>query len=239
MNSHPEYRREKIAALLGTFLLALVFSSPMFVHPDGMRQGDDFRDEDWLHDISFYFYLKEAVFTYGQFPFRTHLVGGGYPVLGHPSDGSLSPAALPFLVFKPEIAVRLLLVVLLWVGTFGAYALARSRLGLPPPYAFLSAGAFAFSGWFPSFMLAGFFVQVFYLLTPLTLHLLQRGKSPVRDGVMAGLLLYFPLCQSGNGLAAIVHFLFVATWFFAADDVRRADGTRRGVWAVALAVFVV
>ncbi|MCB1154435.1 hypothetical protein KDL45_12350, partial [bacterium] len=238
MNPHPWYRREAVAAVLGTLLLALVFCSPMFVHPDGMRQGDGYRDEDWLHDLSFYFYLKKALTEYGQFPLYTHLVGGGYPILGHPSDGSLSPAAIPFLLFKPEVAVRLVMILLLWVGTLGSYWLARERLNLPPPFAFLSAGAFAFSGWFPSFMLTGFYVQIFYLLTPMILHVIQRRRSPARDGVIAGLLLYPVLCQSGNGLPAIGHFLTVTTWLFAAQDLRREGDVPQRVWGHALGLFL-
>ena len=177
-----------------------------------MRQGDSFRDEDWLHDISFSFYLKEGILTHQEFPLRTHLVGGGYPVLGHPSDGTMSPFSLPFLLLSPELAVRLNLLVLLWLGTLGVYGLARRELHLNDGPALAAAAAFAFSGWFPSFMLAGFYVQVFYLLTPLILHLLLRPGRMLRSSLLAGLLLCPVLFQAGTGLAAIAHFLAVGSF---------------------------
>ncbi|MBN96165.1 MAG: hypothetical protein CL928_19165 [Deltaproteobacteria bacterium] len=188
----------------------------MMRHPDGLRQGDDFRDEDWLHDIAFSFFLEEGLLRYGEFPLRTHLVGGGYPILGHPSDGSLSPASLSFVLLPTEWAVRLNLVLLLWAGTLGMFGLARRTCGLDPPFALLAAGAFAFSGWFPSFMLTGFLVQAFYLVTPAVLYLLLEPGRGLRRAVLAGLLLCLVLFQAGTGLPAIGHFLAVTTFLIGA-----------------------
>ena len=200
------------SGLLATLLITLIFSAPLATNMSGLRQGDTFRDEDWLHDISFSFYLKEGLLTHQEFPLRTHLVGGGYPLLGHPSDGTMSPFSLPFLVLSPERAVRLNLVLLLWLGTLGIYGLARRTLSMTRLPALGAAAAFAFSGWFPSFMLAGFYVQVFYLLTPLILYLLLIPGQALRNGLLAGLLLCPILFQAGTGLAAIGHFLAVASF---------------------------
>ena len=193
--------------LLGVVLL---FCAPMLAHPDGLVQGDGFRDEDWLHDISFSFFLKEGLLRHGEFPLRSHQVGGGYPILGHPSDGTLSPFSLPFLVLPPGAAVRLNLVLLLWLGTLGVWGLARRELGLTPVGSLLAASAFAVSGWFPSMMLAGFYVQCFYLLVPLALHVLLGPGGNLRRGLLVGLLLLPLLLQSGPALAAVLHFLLVA-----------------------------
>ena len=205
-------RAPSSGGLIATFLIALIFCAPLLANLSGLRQGDSFRDEDWLHDISFSFYLKESILTHGEFPIRTHLVGGGYPILGHPSDGSLSPFSLPFLVLSPELAVRLNLFLLLWLGSLGVFLLARGQLRLERRSAIFAAAAFAFSGWFPSFMLAGFYVQAFYLLTPLILHLLMAPRHPLRRSLLAGLLLCPILFQAGTGLAAVAHFLTVATF---------------------------
>ncbi len=190
--------------------LVLLFCSPMLVHPDGLVQGDSFRDEDWLHDISFSFFLKEGLTQHGEFPLRSHQVGGGYPVLGHPSDGTLSPFSLPFLVMPTGAAVRLNLVLLLWLGALGVWGLARRELGLGALPSLLATAAFIVSGWFPSMMLAGFYVQCFYLLIPLALHILLGPGDGLRRGLGAGLLLLPLLLQAGPALAATLHFLLVA-----------------------------
>jgi len=234
---HAPVRRH--LATLGTLALTLLFCAPMMRHPDGIRQGDEFRDEDWLHDISFSFFLEQGLLEYGEIPLRTHLVGGGYPILGHPSDGSLSPASLSFVVLPTELAVRLNLVLLLWVGTLGVFGLARRSCGLDPPFALLAAGAFAFSGWFPSFMLTGFFVQAFYLVTPAVLYLLLEPGRGLRKALLAGLLLCLVLFQAGTGLPAISHFLAVATFLIAACAPRAGDSMMAVFGRLALALLCI
>jgi hypothetical protein len=226
--------------VLATLLISLVFCAPLAMNLSGLRQGDAFRDEDWLHDISFSFYLKEGLLTHQEFPLRTHLVGGGYPILGHPSDGTMSPFSLPFLLLSPEIAVRVNLLVLLWLGTLGIYGLARKELHLSDGPALVAAAAFAFSGWFPSFMLAGFYVQAFYLLSPLILYLLLSPGHTLRSSLLAGLLLCPVLFQAGTGLAAVAHFLAVASFLLC--SVRDSpDGSRpvvRGLLGLASVIVL-
>lgn len=193
-------------AIVTLLLVVAVFCAPMFF-VDGIRQGDDFRDEDWLHDISFSFFLVEGLED-GELPLRSHLVGGGYPILGHPSDGTLSPFSLPFLALPPEGAVRLNLCLLLMIGSLGVFGVARQSLALSPAGALAAAAAFAVSGWFPSMMLTGFYVQAFYLLTPMALYLLLQGSA--RSAVGAGLVLLPVLLQGGPGIVAILHFLGLA-----------------------------
>ena len=192
----------RVALLLA--LAVLVFCGPMFTS-DGLRQGDDYRDEDWLHDLSFSLHLKRGLRD-GEFPLRSHLVGGGYPILGHPSDGTLSPFSLPFVILPIGTAVRFNLVFLLWLGALGMYALGRAQLGLSPSAAGAAALAFAFSGWFPSMMLAGFYVQAFYLLVPLALHVLLGRGSGLRRSLAAASVIVPPMGQklvaSGSSLVA-------------------------------------
>ncbi len=226
------------SGVLATLLITLIFCAPLAANLSGLRQGDPFRDEDWLHDISFSFYLKEGILTHQEFPLRTHLVGGGYPVLGHPSDGTMSPFSLPFLVLSPELAVRLNLILLLWFGTLGIYGLARRHLSMAQLPSLGAAAAFAFSGWFPSFMLAGFYVQVFYLLTPLVLYLLLAPGHPLRHGLLAGMLLCPILFQAGTGLAAIGHFLVVASFLLSSLGKEEAGAANMKMAPVALGSVV-
>ena len=208
--------RHALWAALLLSVAVLVFCAPMFAS-DGLRQGDDYRDEDWLHDLSFSLHLGRGLRD-GEFPLRSHLVGGGYPILGHPSDGTLSPFSLPFVILPVGAAVRFNLVFLLWLGALGMYGLGRAQLGLGPWAAGAAALAFVFSGWFPSMMLAGFYVQAFYLLVPLALHLLLGRGSGLRRSLAAGLLLLPILLQGGPAIVAVLHFVGLAAVVVAPPD---------------------
>jgi hypothetical protein len=209
-----------------------IFCAPMFV-TDGVRQGDDYRDEDWLHDISFSFHLAEGLRD-GELPLRSKLVGGGYPILGHPSDGTLSPLSLPFLVLPVGAAVKFNLLLLLWLGALGMHGLAREQLRLEPAGAIAAALAFVVSGWFPSMMLAGFYVQALYLLAPLALHLLLGTRSGLRRALGAGLVLLPLLLQAGPGLLAVLHFVGVSALVLGTGD--RSARSSAGILVAVLGV---
>jgi len=232
MTSQPTARQNRRAALAVAGLVVL-FCAPMFVHPNGLFCTDAYRATDWLHDLTMHLHLREALVDYGEFPLRTHLFGGGYPILGHPSDGSFSPTAWLFVLLPTELAIRALLMLLLWCGSFGVYLLARDRLELSPFAAGTATAAFAFAGWLPSFMLTGFLMQAYYLVAPMVLYLLAGKRASWQRSLGAGLLLLFLFFQAGNGFLVVVHFLLFALWLFAAQDQTTA---RRG--SLALAVFI-
>ena len=75
-------------------LLALVVAFAgvaMFTHPMGIAGHDEFRNNDWLNCRSFDVLTRRAILQDGEYPLRTHLLGGGFPVALHPSDGSWPP----------------------------------------------------------------------------------------------------------------------------------------------------
>jgi hypothetical protein len=204
--------------------LVLIFVAPTCLNPQGVLPDDEHRATDLRHDLSFHLNLKTGLADQGQFPLRTHLFGGGYPILGHPSDGTLSPASWTFLLLPIHWAVRVNLVLLLWLGAFGVFLLAREKLGLKTPWALASAAAFAFSGWLPSFLATGFYVHSYYLVVPMALYLLSARSGTVRNSLLAGFLLLLPFFQAGNGFLACVHFLAVSLLLLAAQESRPLRG---------------
>lgn len=223
-------RRLRIA--LG--LALLFFVAPMFSEPLGVASGDAWRDNDWLNNRSFDVLSRRAILEHGQFPLRSELVGGGFPILGHPSDGSWAPTLPLVLLFGDVIGVKLNLVLLLLAGVWGMHGLGRRWLGLSEPAALGAAAAFGLSGWLPSTLLVGFYPQALLLLTPAIAHLLLgRGR---RAWLGAGALLFVVLQQAGNGVATLGFFLAM---FGVVDAAQHRDPARARAWAATLGAAVV
>jgi len=198
----------------------------MIAAPGGFLSGDSYRDNDWLTDRFFDLAARKTLLEEGAFPLRSHLIGGGYPTLGQPFDGSWAPTLLPVLALGPVGGVKLNLLLLLALGTWGVWRLGRDWLGLSDEATAFAAAAFAVSGWLPSMMLVGFYPQALYMAAPGALALLLAPRSP-EERIGAGFLLLLLLQQGGNAFVATVGFLFVALWGHAAH-------TRAAPWRAQL-----
>ncbi len=211
------------ASLWLVVVLAFVFCLPMILTPDGFLSGDAYRDNDWLTDRFFDLAARQTLLEEGAFPLRSHLIGGGYPTIGQPFDGSWAPTLLSVLLLGPVLGVKLNLLLLLLLGSWGVWRLARDWIALEPRAALFATAVFACSGWLPSMMLVGFWPQALYMAVPACLALLLAPRHPA-ERVISGFLLFLLLQQAGNAFVATVGFLFVALWVTAAER----EGTWRG-----------
>ncbi|MCO4773892.1 MAG: hypothetical protein KDA24_27920 [Deltaproteobacteria bacterium] len=196
-------------------LTTLAFGAVMFVEPLGIASGEAFRDNDWLNCRSFDVLSRIAILEHGQFPLRSHLIGGGFPTFAHPSDGSWAPTLLPVLLFGDVIGVKVNLLVMLFLGAWGTLRLGR-WLGLSEEAARFAGLAMLVSGWAPSMLLVGFYNQAFYLLAPAILALLLEAKERVSSLLLAGFLYFLVLQQGGHAFPAIGYALGVASLLAAA-----------------------
>ncbi len=213
----------------------IAFSAPMFLHPEGIASGDAFRDNDWLNCRSFDLLATRALREDGQFPLRSHLVGGGFPTIIHPSDSSWAPTLPAVLLLGDVLGVKVNLTLLLVVGALGVYGLARRWARLARFPAAFAALLFAFSGWMPSMMLVGFYHQAFYLPIPAVLWLLLTSPGRPHRLLLAGFLLFVVLQQGGHALPASLHFLGFALWFRCAAGRAAPLGRARAAgWTVAV-----
>ena len=211
MSSSPLARRPSLVLALAT----VVFGAAMFIEPMGIASGEAFRDNDWLNCRSFDVLSRIALLEHGQFPFRSHLIGGGFPTFAHPSDGSWAPTLIPVLLFGDVIGVKINLLVLLFLGAWGTARIAR-WLGLGPEASTYAGLAMLLSGWAPSMLLVGFYNQAFYLLAPAILALLLEAKDRASNVLLAGFLYFVVLQQGGHAFPAIGYALGVATLLAAA-----------------------
>lgn len=224
----PDPRRDERRWALVVAVAVLAFCVPMVLRPDGFLSGDAYRDNDWLTDRLFDLLARTALLEHGTFPLRSPLIGGGYPTLGHPFDGSWAPTLLPILALGPVWGVKVNLLLATLLGAWGVGRLSRDLLGLSPPLAAFAALAYAWSGWLPGMMLVGFYSQFLAYLVPgvLALSLAPRRGS---DPILAGFLLFLILQQGGNGFVAALGFVGVATLVVGSPDRRSALLTLGGV----------
>jgi len=225
--------------LLALALVPAVFGVAMFLEPLGIQGLDEYRNNDWLSIVVFRSWLHRGVHELGQFPLWCPYLGGGYPTIQHPSDGSLTPFALPVLLFGHVVGVKLNLLLLVFGGGLGVYLLASDHLGIGRYGALFSALAFQASGWFPSMMAVGFYNLALYLLIPLILYFLVRAYAEWRFALPAGVLLGFFAHVAAMGTAVLVVFCGLLAVGHSLRLERRRPGVRwrpAAVLALTLAV---
>ncbi len=209
-------RKLWLPALVAVALAA--FCAPMFAVPGGIASGDLFRDNDWLNCRSFDLMTRQALLEHGQLPLRSHLVGGGFPTVAHPSDGSWAPTLPAVLLLGDVLGVKVNVLLALLLGCWGVYGLARRFLGLGRGAGLYAALLFGFAGWLPSMLLVGFYNQLFYMALPGALLLLLRARGKPHRLLLSGFLFFVVLQQGGVGFPCQAFFAGVFCWLVAADD---------------------
>ena len=214
---HKGHGKRLLAALVVTAAV-VAFGWPMFAVPGGIASGDRYRDNDWLNCRSFDLMSRQALLEHGQFPLRSHLVGGGFPTIAHPSDGSWAPTLAAVLLLGDVLGVKVNILLMLLLGCWGVFGLSRRWLRLSPMSSLFAALLFGFSGWLPSMMLVGFYHQLFYMAVPGIVLLVLTSAGRADRLLLAGLLLGMVLQQGGNAFPCTVLFLCLAGWLTAAED---------------------
>ena len=218
---------------------ALTVGVPMVLEPAGIQGAAPYRNNDWLSILLFRQWLHHSVHELGQFPLWCPFLGGGYPTVQHPSDGSLTPLAIPVLLFGDVAGVKIDLVALVFLGGLGVYLTARDHLGMAPRGALFSAVAFQASGWLPSMLLVGFYNLALYQLIPLILYFAVRAHREWRHAIPAGVLYGFFAHVGAMGSAVLGLFLALLTVALSIRwTARRPSLTWRPTGALALTVLI-
>ena len=223
----PVGRRDWFAIALLALVVAVLFA-PFFADLDKLPES---RDMAKLTDQVALFRI--TVGDYHEFPLRTHLVGGGYAIIGHPYDPTFHPLAPLTLLIGERLWVRLNVFLLYLAGTIACYGLARRVLRLSIAGSLVAALAFATCTWAPEQINDGNLGKIYSLLFPALLYAYHRGKSDPR-WIFGGAVAWFLVFTNG---AIVVMAMDLAFGLYVALDLiadRRKTG--RAIAAAALIV---
>lgn len=241
MNGDPVYtaamaQRERYVIPLLLLALAVAYAAPIFSPLKAVHSGDMLKDFDWLKIAAFERFARQSLLR-GGLALWCPYFGGGYPLIAHPEDGSLSPLILPSYLFGEAIGMKIQLVLALWLGAWGAYLLARGLLRYGPVGGLTAGIGLMFAGWLAWRVHYGWPMHFGYYLFPLAFYFTWRSIAEARWLAAAALVMTVILQQIAQGLPFF--FLFLLGWAVVADlgQIRREKPGRRTLSVIALGVL--
>jgi hypothetical protein len=202
----------RAAALLLAGAISAVAIPLSWTRPELINGRGDFTQYAARHE-----HLRGALLGSGVWPEWSHLLGGGYPILGDPEDPGFSPLALLTLAFGTVTGLKLVGVLAMLAFGLGVRALLR-RDGLPEAAAVIGGAAAGLSLWIPVRMEDGNPNEVGFAILPWILLALREGG---RRRLLFAVLLLLTLLMDGK-LAFVVVVqvlgLFVLTGLAAGPD---------------------
>ena len=178
------------------------FQAPRLLHLDRPSQ-----DTDWLQNASLCANARIAIAGFHQLPVRTHLLGGGYPSLGHPLDLSLTPALVFALLTNERVGLNLYAFMLHLLAAAGMYLYCQSTLrmrGVAPVYAAL---LLALCSAMPVRIWSGKLGALTHGWLPLALFLLGRGQRSRASLACLALVLCAAMAAGGSAWTALALYL--------------------------------
>lgn len=143
MMMNPRLRTALLLGLLPA-LTALIVALPWFADGDSANWRGDFTQYAARHE-----HFRNAVLEHGEFPERSHLLGGGYPIIGDPEDPSMSPLVLLTLCCGTITGLKLIVLLCMLASALGTTLLLRAVLRTRPAAAVLGGMLAAALPWIP------------------------------------------------------------------------------------------
>lgn len=198
------------SALFSLVTLVTLFYLPLFNNIRFSVPG-----LDWYEAYPFPSFFRLSVFNYHQFPLRAPHFAGGYPLIGHPYDLSLSPVSLLVLLFGPIAAIKLSVFLIFLLSTICVYFLARQVLRHNFAGALFSALVFGFSSWGSCQYLQSSYAKLYIYFLPITLLFFIRALKDKRYIFLACLSIGMVVISGGSILIPLMLFLFLYACFSA------------------------
>ncbi len=202
-------KKKEIIAIAAVVVLAVSFFAPMLRDIDTAVPG-----LDWYAVYAYNLYPRISIQDFRQFPLRSAHFGGGYPLVAHPYDISLSPFSWPVLLFGDIAGTKIAVLFLFLAGTLGVFLIVRRMLNFGIFASLFSALTFAFSSWGPCVYLDSNFEKLqIYLLPPLV-FLFFRSWEDRRFIFFAALVLGLLVLSSGAMFLPAALFLLLFALLF-------------------------
>jgi hypothetical protein len=176
-------------ALAASMVLVVLFTWPIFRHPGYWGIAD------WDLHFSYHEVPRLTVARYHQFPLWDPFYCGGAPLLANPESRFLSPFFPLHLLLGTVVAVKLEIVLHMFLGLIGAFLLSR-RLGLDGIGSALASGVFVFSSMFAVNLSTGdYFAMAAYI--PWAFLFCSRGLERPWDRIGGAAILALIFLEGG------------------------------------------
>lgn len=210
-------RHKNLISLTILIVLVFIFIAPIFYNIEKISHNTD-----WASHFSILYVARLSLLEFKQFPLWSPHLGGGYPLIGHIEEISMTPAGLLNLFFGEIIAMKILCVILYLIGTAGTFYLTRHILKYTLSGTFFSVLVFVLVPFFTKAMFGGDPKQLHYLLYPLMLALFIRGQDNKKFLFFCSLLLTLLIFEAD--FVSLVFLLFLALYILA--GLLKKDGGR-------------
>lgn len=187
--------------LLGSLILALVYSLPLLLHPH------DLGVRDWDLFTTIAGVPVGSISYYGQFPFWNPYMGGGNILFHHPEVLVLSPFFLLYLVFGELVGLKLQVFLCYALGFYGSYKL-FGRLGISKVSSFAMAVVYFGSVHFALHFAEGHMPFTHFCFLPWFIYYVHKAID--RKKYLIGAIVSLALMILGNGAA--IPFLYSMTF---------------------------
>ncbi|MFN0149412.1 MAG: hypothetical protein ACKVU1_01705 [bacterium] len=169
--------------MIGLIVFAAAF--PVATSGDRVNFNNDFFQYAARHEL-----VRQGVFAFHSLAQRSHLVGGGYPVIGDPEDPTFNPLVLFTLALGAVTGLKWIGIVSMIFGAVSLYALTREAFGYTRYGATASALFFGLLLWLPVRLRDGNPNEVYFYFIPACLLCLYRAHLDRRYVIgLAGLFL--------------------------------------------------
>jgi hypothetical protein len=165
-------RHSELATFLFIICLVIIFFLPIFARINNIK-----RQADWLQHYSYRASARKIIADYHQIPFRSPYFEGGYPMLGHPEDPSLSPVFLLTLILGEIVETKITMFLYYLVGSLGMYYLTRQVLKFTHAGALLATLVYTFGNWLPSRMMDGNLEEGYFFIFPMVLAFFLKSEK--------------------------------------------------------------
>jgi len=207
MNPETKQKLVPAAAIALTLMAVGWFLSPIFQHPDALINDDPFRYHDYLQQATYDHLFRTSILDHGQFALRTHLLGGGYPLIANPQDCSFSPFSLTPLLMGVPVGMKVNILLFFLIGAGGMLVLVRKGFAQSWTAAIFAALAYTFCAWWASRVEWGFYFKLYFHFVPLIFFFYMQAKKRPMNLLWAGILMTIVISQLGLGVVVIFLFL--------------------------------
>lgn len=227
-----ENKKKEIFGILIVATLTALFYFPIIKNLSKTAIDEN----DWWRNVYNAGLSRKSIVQYHQLPLRTPFLGGGYPLIGRPSDLTLSPFFIFILIFDEVRGLRVLMYFIFIMGALGMFYLTYSVLKYDFWGGVFSSLTFSLCNWGIYELVDGNLEKTYYYLLPWIMAFFIRSKCNKIFIVFTIFVSSIILFSSALTLFPIYLFVFL---FACINSIEIKKGLRIVVNSYYLSIFLV